>query len=157
MEVESARTVVYPWLCDSMGHLATQHYMRIFDDATFHLLARIGYVLRDAPSTQRGWADVSHSIEYRREVRSGDLIVGYSTVLKVGNTSLSYRTRLVRVDAAAEDCALLVGVMVYFDLLHRRALPIQGPIRSAAAEMIEDAHAGGIQHQRSQGTHLPAS
>jgi len=38
-----------------MGHLATHNYMRIFDDATYHLLARLGYVLRDAQSTQRGW------------------------------------------------------------------------------------------------------
>jgi acyl-CoA thioesterase FadM len=49
-EIETARTVIYPWQCDVMGHLATQNYMRIFDDATYHLLARLGYVLRDARS-----------------------------------------------------------------------------------------------------------
>jgi acyl-CoA thioesterase FadM len=72
-EIETARSVVYPWLCDSMGHLATQHYMRVFDDATYHLLGRLGYSLHDSAKTRRGWADVSHSIKYRRELLAGDL------------------------------------------------------------------------------------
>ncbi len=135
-EIESARTVVYPWSCDWMGHLATQHYMKIFDDATCHLLGHLGYRLADAPRTQRGWADVSHAIEYRRELVAGDLVVAYSVVKRVGTTSLSYSTRLVRATHPSETCALLNGVMVYFDLTARRAIELPDPIRLAAESLL---------------------
>ena len=132
MEFESARTVVYPWACDSMGHFATQNYMKVFDDATLHLLGALGYSLRDAEESRRGWADVSHKIDYLAELRAGDLLAAFSSVQRVGNKSLTYRTRIVRTDRLQDDCAVLTGVVVYFDLDHRRALPLPDDIRAAA-------------------------
>ena len=138
MEYEAARTVVYPWNCDSMGHFATQHYMKVFDDATYHLLGALGYSLRDAGETRRGWADVSHKISYLRELRAGDLLVAYSSVQRVGNKSLTYRTRLVRAEEPQEDCAVLIGVVVHFDLERRCALVLPDAIRAAALAAIGD-------------------
>lgn len=135
-EVESARTVVYPWLCDWMGHLATQHYMKIFDDATCHLVGHLGYRLVDASSTRRGWADVSHTIAYRRELVAGDLIVAYSGVERIGTKSLGYFTRLERATEPGETCATLRGVMVHFDLAKRRAVELPDGIRSAAERLL---------------------
>ena len=132
LECESARTVVYPWQCDSMGHFATQHYMKVFDDATYHLLGALGYALRDAAATQRGWADVSHKIDYVSELRAGDLLVAFSSVQRVGNTSIAYRTRIVRADEPDLDCAVLAGVVVYFDLERRRAIALPDAIRKNA-------------------------
>jgi acyl-CoA thioester hydrolase len=136
MEYEAARTVVYPWNCDSMGHFATQHYMKVFDDATYHLLGVLGYSLRDAGKTRRGWADVSHKINYLRELRVGDLVVAWSSVQRVGSKSLTYRTRLVRADEPQEDCAVLTGVVVHFDLEQRCALVLPDAIRAAALASI---------------------
>jgi acyl-CoA thioester hydrolase len=138
MEYEAARTVVYPWNCDSMGHFATQHYMKVFDDATYHLLGALGYSLRDAGKTRRGWADVSHKINYLRELRVGDLVVALSSVQRVGNKSLTYRTRLVRAEEPQEDCAVLTGVVVHFDLEQRCALVLPDAIRAAALAAIGD-------------------
>jgi len=138
MEYEAARTVVYPWNCDSMGHFATQHYMKVFDDATYHLLGALGYSLRDAGETRRGWADVSHKINYLRELRVGDLVVALSSVQRVGNKSLTYRTRLVRAEEPQEDCAVLTGVVVHFDLEQRCALVLPDAIRAAALAAIGD-------------------
>jgi acyl-CoA thioesterase FadM len=135
-EIETARTVIYPWQCDVMGHLATQNYMRIFDDATYHLLARLGYVLRDAHRTQRGWADVSHTIEYRKEVLAGDLIVAATSIVRFGRTSLTYRTRLLRVPEYDVERAVLTGVAVHFDLSARIAIELPPGIRSAAAALL---------------------
>jgi acyl-CoA thioester hydrolase len=132
MEYEAARTVVYPWNCDSMGHFATQHYMKVFDDATYHLLGALGYSLRDAGETRRGWADVSHKINYLKELRAGDLLVALSSVQNVGNKSLTYRTRLVRAEQPQEDCAVLTGVIAHFDLERRCALVLPDAIRAAA-------------------------
>jgi acyl-CoA thioester hydrolase len=131
VEFETARSVVYPWLCDSMGHLATQHYMKIFDDATFHILGRLGYSPREPGTPRRGWADVSHSIEYRHELLAGDLLVVFSSIQRVGNKSLTYRSRLVRPSKLDEDCATLVGVMVHFDLEARTAVELPAEIRAA--------------------------
>jgi acyl-CoA thioester hydrolase len=136
MEIESARTVVYPWLCDSMGHFATQHYMKVFDDATFHLLGSLGYSLRDSGTSRRGWADVSHKIDYLRELRAGDLLVAKSSVQRVGTKSLIYRTRVVRVEEPDLDCAVLTGVCVHFDLERRCAIAIPDAIRAAATAAI---------------------
>jgi acyl-CoA thioester hydrolase len=132
MEFETARTVVYPWACDSMKHFATQNYMKVFDDATFHLLGALGYSLRDAEESGHGWADVSHKIDYLRELRAGDLLVAFSSVQRVGNKSLTYRTRIVRADRLQDDCTVLTGVVVYFDLDRRCAVSLPDTIRAAA-------------------------
>jgi acyl-CoA thioester hydrolase len=130
VEFETARTVVYPWQCDAMGHLATQHYMKVFDDACYHLLGRLGYNLHESAQTRRGWADVHQSIHYRREIRAGDLVVAYSSVEKCGRTSLSYQTRLAS-EHRDGDCAVLSGVMVHFDLDLRCAILVPEHIRTA--------------------------
>jgi len=142
MECESARTVVYPWQCDSMGHFATQHYMKVFDDATYHLLGALGYSLRDAAKAQRGWADVSHKIDYLSELRAGDLLVAYSSVQRVGNTSIAYRTRIARADRPDEDCAVLAGVVVHFDLERRCAIALPDAIRRAARAAMSAGASG---------------
>ena len=138
-ELETARTVVYPWQCDRMGHFATQHYMKVFDDATFHLLGWLGYELRDALRERRGWADVSHNITYRRELTDGDLVVAMSCVVRLGKTSLTYRHRLARVSERNVDCAVLDGVAVYFDLDRRVAIALPDAVRTACRN--SDMHA----------------
>jgi acyl-CoA thioester hydrolase len=136
-EWETARTVVYPWQCDVMGHLATQNYMRIFDDATYHLLARLGYVLQDARGSQRGWADVNHRVDYRKELLAGDLIVAVSSIVRLGRTSLTYRTRLLRTPGDDVECATLTGVAVHFDLQRRTAIELPAEFRARAEALCK--------------------
>jgi len=136
-EFETACTVVYPWLCDSMEHLATQSYMKVFDDAAYHLLARLGYSLRDAQRTRRGWVDVSHSIEYLREVRAGDLLVAFSAVQRLGRTSMTYITRLAQPAAPDDSCAVMTGVVVHFDLDRRQAIELPDDLRITAAATMQ--------------------
>jgi acyl-CoA thioester hydrolase len=111
--------------------------MRIFDDATYHLLALLGYVLRDAQNSQRGWADVSHQVEYKRELLAGDLIVGVSSIVRVGRTSLTYRTRLLRAPGDGAECATLTGVAVHFDLRIRAAIELPADIRARAEALLK--------------------
>jgi len=136
-EFETARTVVYPWHCDLMGHLATQNYMRVFDDATYHLLALLGYVLRDAQDSQRGWADVNHQVEYKKELLAGDLIVAVSSIVRLGKTSLTYRTRLLRAPGDGVECATLTGVAVHFDLRKRTTIELPAAFRARAEALLK--------------------
>jgi acyl-CoA thioesterase FadM len=55
-----------------------------------------------------------------------------SSVHRVGNKSRTYRTRLVRAEQPQDDCAILTGVVVHFDLERRCALVLPDTIRAAA-------------------------
>jgi acyl-CoA thioester hydrolase len=116
-----------------MRHFATQRYMRVFDDATWQLLGYLGYQPRDAGSTRRGWVDVRHEINYRRELLSGDLLVTRSFIARVGTKSITYEHHIHRAQEARKICATMVGVAAYFDLERRVAIEITEELRKAAA------------------------
>jgi acyl-CoA thioester hydrolase len=116
-ERETYRGVVFPWLCDTMGHLATQHYMAMFDVASLHFLAMVGPPLSELTAQGMGWADVRHEISYKREVRTGELLIIRSCLLSIGNSSLRYRHTMAGEDDGIR--AVLEAVSVHFDLRSR--------------------------------------
>lgn len=119
---ETFRGVAFPWLCDAMGHLATQHYMAMFDVASFHFLAMIGPPLAELTAAHLGWADVHHEVHYRREIRAGELLVIRSSLLSVGDTSVHYRHTMTGEDGSTR--AVLDAVSVHFDLKSRTKLKL---------------------------------
>jgi acyl-CoA thioester hydrolase len=134
--VETYRGVAYPWLCDSMGHMNTQHYCALFDGATFHYLALFGGP-RQLKEAQRGWVDAKQTIEYRHEILSGDLLVITTALTRVGRSSLGFRHEL----ADVEDGALRATsdhVVVHFDLAKRVSLPLPEAIAARAREYLDD-------------------
>ena len=119
MEIETCRRVVYPWLCDFNWHLATQHYMAIFDDATAQLLGHLGYLPRDIPQRNLGFADVRHEISYKKELLAGDLVLTRSTVVRLGTKSFTYRHCLISLGDGEAENAEMIGVAVHFGLKRR--------------------------------------
>jgi acyl-CoA thioesterase FadM len=136
MEIETCRTVVYPWLCDFNRHFATQHYMAVFDDATAQLLGHLGCLPRDIPQTNLGFADVNHEISYKKELLAGDLLLTKSSVVRLGRKSFTYRHRLIRLGDSDEECAEMVGVAVHFDLNRRVALELSDAFRANAHRLM---------------------
>lgn len=135
--VETFRGVAYPWLCDSMGHMNTQHYCVLFDGATFHYLARMGGP-RQLKQSNRGWVDAKQTIEYRREILAGDLLLISTSMTRVGRSSLSFRHELTDL----EDGALRATsdhVVVHFDLEKRGSLTLTGAMATKAREHLDDA------------------
>lgn len=130
--VETGRRVVYPWLCDQMGHLATQHYMAFFDDAFYHLLAAIGPIHSHTDAGTFGWADVRHEIDYLGELKSGELVTLRSWVTAIGTKSLSHATYMTRT-VSDEPCARALSKTVRFDLTRRVAIEIEPALREAIA------------------------
>lgn len=122
------KAVVYPWLCDSMGHLATQHTMAFFDDSAWHFLQMISAGMNAHENTGRGWADVRHEIDYKGEVKSGELVTVYTLPISIGATSVEYKHLLMR---AGTDTVLteLRAITVRFDLAQRKSVGIELPIR----------------------------
>jgi acyl-CoA thioester hydrolase len=134
---QTGRGVVFPWQCDVMGHLATQYYMTSYDAAFFHFLAMLGPVIDDRDGFHVGWADVRHEIDYRSELNAGDLIVLHSAVVGIGRTSLAHRTYMHRLSDKAL-CSMVDSKTVRFDLIARRAVPIDEAIRASARLLLID-------------------
>lgn len=123
--------VAHPWLCDAMGHLTTRHYLGFFDDATWHMLAELGYSQEAAAADSWGWADVHNDIRYLSEVPPGELIRIRTGILAVGNSSLTLESVMERRDRG-QIAARMTAKLVCFDLVARRARSLPAAIREAA-------------------------
>src|SRR5215469_13942565 len=84
------RGSVYPWHCDHMGHMNVMWYVGKFDEATWQILAAVGA----SPSRMRtegfGLVAVEQHIEYKRELRAGDLLTIRSSVLEAREKSVRF-------------------------------------------------------------------
>lgn len=129
--------VVHPWLCDAMGHLTTRHYLGMFDDASYHLLAE---VLGWAPGAKgwegKGWADIRQEIDYREELSAGSLIEIEGAVAGIGNSSVTTRYEMKNKTTGAV-VASLRSKSVYFDLQARKAVTLTPAMRERLQAALE--------------------
>ena len=134
--IETFRGVVYPWLCDQMGHLTVPRYFEMFDTAAYHLFHALGEL---SPGDGRiGLADVRQEIEYRHEARAGALVLVRSGVLATGRTSFKARHLMTDPDATVVH-AVLDSTTVRFDLESRKSIPLTPTlIRRARNLRVED-------------------
>lgn len=132
--IECYRGVVHPWLCDQMGHMTTRHYVAMFDDASYHLLAAIGFTPGHLDAGI-GFADMRMTIDYRTEVRAGVLVVVRGCPVSLGRRSLVARYRMTALPDET-PVADLEAASVQFDLRARRAIPLAPEIRRGAERLI---------------------
>ena len=132
--IECYRGVVHPWLCDQMGHMTTRHYVAMFDDASYHLLAAIGFTPGHL-GRGVGFADVRMTIDYRAELTAGTLvrIEGAPTGSTTKSMTAHYRMTTVHHGALAAE---LEAVTVQFDLHERRAIPLLPEIEAGIAALM---------------------
>jgi acyl-CoA thioester hydrolase len=116
------RGVVYPNQCDGMGHMNTQYYTAAFDQAFWHHIHTLGCTPEETEAV--GWADARHTLEFRSELRAGDLFDIESELRRVGNRSITAFHRLSHTTSRRVS-AELEAVVVCFDLVGRvsRAIP----------------------------------
>lgn len=142
--VETYRGVAYPWQCDSMGHLNTQFYVAMYDTATLHFLE----MLADAPQERKrkglGWADIRQIIEYKHELRAGELVVVTSGLTRIGTKSVHF-THWMRNAIGDELHSTMESITARFDLGKRRAVPLSPALKANAARYAvqSDGAAGG--------------
>lgn len=132
--IECYRGVVHPWLCDAMGHMTTRHYVGMFDDAGYHLLAALGFTAAHLDNGI-GFADVRHVITYKAELRVGELLLIRCGLTRVGETSLTAFYRMEALETGATAAEMEV-VMVQFDLKQRRSIPVVPEIRAKAEAFV---------------------
>ncbi|HWA51274.1 MAG TPA: thioesterase family protein [Dongiaceae bacterium] len=133
-QIETFRGVVYPWFCDFMGHMNTQFYCQLFDGATLHFLAEIAK-RSDLLAIECGWVDLRQLIEYKHEVRSGELLLIRSQLTKVGNSSLGFLHEMR--DTETETLrATSEHVVALFSLTQRKSTPLTGAARERANALL---------------------
>jgi len=132
------RGTVYPWHCDHMGHMNVMWYVGKFDEATWQLLSNIGLSRSRLEKEAAGMAAVEQHIEYKRELRAGDLITIRSAVIEVKDKSVRFRHEMWN-DETGELAATTVLVGIHLDLTTRRARSLPLDVRDRATSMVDCA------------------
>jgi acyl-CoA thioester hydrolase len=136
-EIECYRGVVHPWLCDSMGHMTTRHYTAMFDDASYHLFAALGFSPGHL-AAGIGLADVKLTTSFFAELNAGALVIVHGVVVRVGTKSMTARYRM-RDLHTGEVAAELEAITAQFDLKARKAVPLLPEIRANAEKRLAEA------------------
>ena len=129
------RGAVYPWHCDHMGHMNVMYYVGKFDEATWHLLALMGFTPEYLKTQHRGMAAVEQHLAYRSELRAGDLISIYSQVFEVKEKTIRFMHEMKRQDSGliAATCTL---IGVHMDTISRKSAPIPPEIKAKIELLI---------------------
>jgi acyl-CoA thioester hydrolase len=128
------RGVVYPWECDHMGHMNVMWYVGKFDEATWQLLGALGATPSRLREEGFGLAAVEQHIEYKRELRAGDLLTVRSSVLEAKEKSLRFAHEMTN-DQTGELAATTVLVGVCIDTVARKARPLPQDIFQRIASL----------------------
>jgi len=135
-QVETFRGVVYPWFCDFMGHMNTQFYCTLFDGASLHFLALLAN-RSELQARECGWVDLRQVIEYKHEVRSGELLLVRTRLTRIGNSSLGFLHEMR--DTEQETLrATSEHVVALFSLTRRKSTPLDPETRQRATELLDD-------------------
>lgn len=140
-EFECYRGVVHPWLCDNMGHMTTRHYTAMFDDASYHMFAALGFT-PDHLAAGIGIADVKMTTSFLAELNAGALLIIKGHVTRLGTKSLTAVYRMENLHTG-ETAATLEAVTTQFDLKSRRAVPLLPEIRASAERYLVTDSDGG--------------
>ena len=126
------RSVVYPWHLDSMDHMNVQHYAAAFDQSSWILLASIGLDAAYFLDTSSGMAALEQTIQYKAELRAGDVIEIHSSILEVREKTMRLRHEMYKSGTSTLAAAATI-VGVHMDLKIRKGSPIPEEVRQRAS------------------------
>lgn len=128
--------VVHPWLCDVMGHMTTRNYLAMFDDASYHMIYEtFGWTGGESGDRRNGWVDVRQVLEYKDELKAGDLTEVKGAMKKIGTKSVVYYYELYNT-RTGNLSATLETTSVYFDLVERQGVPLTDEMKERAAKYL---------------------
>ena len=130
-EAITYRGAVYPWHCDQVGHMNVMWYVGKFDEATWNLFLRAGITPAYLREHRRGMAAVDQHIEYRRELRAGDLLTIRSEVLEIAARKIRFRHEMTN-EETGEVAAVTTLLGVHMDTQARKACPFPPEIVAQA-------------------------
>jgi len=135
------RGIVYPWHLDHMDHMNVQHYVGMFDQASWVLLAWLGLDGKYFMKNQRGMAALEQSISYKDELRAGEMFEIRSAILEVREKTIRLRHDMYKVDSNTLAASTSI-LAVHLDTNARKDLPLPVGLRERARVTIssEDAN-----------------
>lgn len=138
MEQEATyRGTVYPWQCDHVGHMNIMWYVGKFDEANWHLFARLGLTPSYLRSSGRGMATVQQNITYKRELLAGDIVEIRSHLLEIRDKSIRFRHDMTNAETGgiAAFCEI---TGVHMDRGVRKSVPFIDAIRAVALRCLTE-------------------
>lgn len=129
------RGVVYPWLCDLMGHMNVMWYVGKFDEATWQFLAMFGLTLSFLRGQGRGMAAIQQDITYKRELRPGDVVPIRSGVLEIREKMIRFFHEMGN-DETGEIAATAEMTGVHLDTEPIKTCPFPAQVFERARALI---------------------
>ena len=122
----TARSVVYPWQCDHMGHMNVMWYSGKFDEATWHLFAHVGLTGSYLRAHKLGLVAVQQETSYKRELLPGDVVTIRSGILEVREKVVRFYHEMLN-DETRELAAttVLTGVCLNYETRKSRPFPAE--------------------------------
>ena len=133
--IETFRIAVAAAACDHLGHMNVQHYFAAVSEGMTELMARLGLTVEEVRRRQMSFAVVRAETDFHKELRAGDVIALESTIMKLGEKSVTFHHRLRKVGTDAPAMGT-VFKCVLLDLAQRQATVIPDDIRGAAVELF---------------------
>ncbi len=134
---EVYRGVVFPWMCDHIGHMNVRWYAHHFDDAGFHLWSMAGVSQREMRERGTQVVVAQTTIKYIRELKAGDLILIRAGFVKVGQKSVVHIAKMYNADTNVYS-AREETVEVFFDPVARQATPMPRDFSERLAAQVVD-------------------
>jgi len=116
------RGTVYPWHCDHVGHMNVMWYVGKFDEATWNFFHQLGLTPAYFRENNRGMAAVDQHIEYKRELKAGDVITVRSTLLEFAGKKIRFRHDMTN-EATGELAAVTTLLGLHMDTAARKSCP----------------------------------
>lgn len=128
--LEVMRGVIHPWHLDHFGHMNVRHYAPFFDDAVYHLWARLGQSYDQMQAAFGVHAVTAQaSTGFQRELVAGDLITIDAGVTRLGNRSCTFHLRMAHAVTGVQHATYDV-VEVFFDPKTRKSAIMPDALRA---------------------------
>jgi len=127
--VETNRSVVNTWECDTNAHMNARFYMARFSDAQGHMWAHAGLGRHEQAARGLATATVEIRLTYLRELRAGETLFVRTAILPGEGKTIRYRHWLFSGDTGEPAC-VAEGAALLFDKASRKAVPLPAPIRA---------------------------
>lgn len=129
--VETNRSVVNTWECDTNGHMNARFFMARFSDAQGHMWAHAGLGRHEQAARGLATATVEMRLAYLRELRAGETLFVRTGILATEGKTIRYRHWLFSGDTGEAAC-IAEGAGLLFDKATRKAVPLPPSMRAHA-------------------------
>jgi acyl-CoA thioester hydrolase len=117
--VETNRSVVNTWECDTNNHMNARFFMARFSDAQGHMWAHAGLGRHEQAARGLATATVEMRLVYFRELRAGETLFVRTGILPGEGRTIRYRHWLFSGDTGEPACAA-EGAGLLFDKASRK-------------------------------------